>query len=139
MEGQIPVILPIHPRTLQAMEKSMNQVVLEKVKKNISLIPPVSYLEMIALEKHSKMIVTDSGGVQKEAHFFKKPCIVLRPETEWIELVNNKTAFLADADPGKILKAYENFSSATDLSFPNFYGDGKSAEFICRQLVSVFH
>jgi len=139
LEGHTSVILPIHPRTLQAVEKSMNRLFLEKVKKNISLIPPVSYLEMITLEKHAKMIITDSGGVQKEAHFFEKPCIVLRPETEWVELVNNKTAFLADADSRKIFDAYEYFLSVRDLSFPKFYGDGNSAAFICKQLISAFH
>ncbi len=138
LEGSSPVILPIHPRTFQAVEKSMNKLFLEKVQKNISLIPPVSYLDMIALEKNAKMIITDSGGVQKEAHFFEKPCIVLRPETEWVELVNNKTALLADADPSKIFHAYKHFLNVRDLSFPNFYGDGKSAAFICRQLKTTF-
>ncbi len=138
VECSTPVILPIHPRTLQAVEKGMNRLFLQKVKNNISLIPPVSYLEMIALEKNAKMIITDSGGVQKEAHFFKKPCVVLRPETEWVELVNNKTALLADADSGKILDAYQHFSGVRDLSFPNFYGDGKSAAFICKQLIAMF-
>lgn len=139
IEGQIRIILPIHPRTLQALEQSMTRLYLEKVKKNISLIPPVSYLEMIALEKHAKMIITDSGGVQKEAHFFEKPCIVLRPETEWVELVKNRTTLLADADPGKIFDSYEYYLKACDLSFPQFYGDGKSAGFICNHLISSFH
>jgi UDP-GlcNAc3NAcA epimerase len=138
-KGQFTVIFPIHPRTMQAVKTTMPRLFLEKIKKNISLIPPVSYLEMIALEKHAKMIITDSGGVQKEAHFFEKPCIVLRPETEWVELVNNNTALLADADSRRILDAYEYFLSDRDLSFPPFYGDGKSAEFICRELVSAFH
>ena len=57
---------------------------------------------MILLEKNCRMIVTDSGGVQKESHFFKRPCIVLRKETEWIELVNNGTSVLVDADPDQI-------------------------------------
>ena len=139
LEGHTTVILPLHPRTLHALEKSMNRLFLEKVKKNISLMPPASYLEMIALEKHAKMIITDSGGVQKESHFFEKPCIVLRPETEWVELVQNKTALLADAESRKIFDAYAHFLSVRDLSFPKFYGDGKSAAFICRQLISTFH
>jgi len=137
-EGEFSIILPLHPRTSQAMEKNMPFLLLGKIKKNISLIPPVSYLEMITLEKNAKMIITDSGGVQKEAHFFEKPCIVLRPETEWIELVENETASLADAEPDNIFNAYVNFLSGEDLSFPDFYGDGKSAEFICRKIVSAF-
>ena len=137
-EGEFPIILPLHPRTSQAMEKNMPSLLLGKIKKNISLIPPVSYLEMITLEKNAKMIITDSGGVQKEAHFFEKPCIVLRPETEWIELVENETASLADAEPDDIFNAYVNYLPDEALSFPNFYGDGKSAEFICRKIVSAF-
>ena len=64
---------------------------------------------MILLEKNCRMIVTDSGGVQKESHFFKKPCIVLRKETEWIELVNNGTAKLVDADPVRIRNEFLHF------------------------------
>ena len=64
---------------------------------------------MILLEKNCRMIVTDSGGVQKESHFFKKPCIVLRKETEWIELVNNGTAKLVDADPERIRYEFLSF------------------------------
>ena len=76
---------------------------------HIKIIPPVSYLEMILLEKNCRMIITDSGGVQKESHFFKKPCIVLRKETEWIELVNNGTAKLVGADPERIRRGVSEF------------------------------
>ena len=135
---EFSMILPLHPRTAKAVDGNMNQSLLREVKKNISLVPPVSYLEMITLEKHARLIITDSGGVQKESHFFQKPCIVLRPETEWVELVENKTAILADADPDMIEKAYNRLISRDDLSFPEFYGDGRSAEFICEEIIANF-
>ena len=94
---------------------------------------------MILLEKNCRMIITDSGGVQKESHFFKKPCIVLRKETEWIELVNNGTAKLVDADPERIRNEFLNFmESHTELEYPGFYGDGKTAEFILKEILLMF-
>jgi len=93
---------------------------------------------MILLEKTSKMIITDSGGVQKESHFFRKPCLVLRAETEWIELVQNGTAVLVDADPGKIRNEFERFSKClSGLDYPGFYGDGKAAEFILNEILMM--
>lgn len=90
---------------------------------------------MIALEKHAQVIMTDSGGVQKEAFFFKKPCIILRSETEWVELVKSKSAKIADADEEKIIEAYTYFSKAKRLKFPELFGDGNAAEFICDEIL----
>jgi UDP-GlcNAc3NAcA epimerase len=105
----------------------------------IKIIPPVSYLEMILLEKNCRMIITDSGGVQKESHFFKKPCVVLRKETEWVELVNNGTAKCVDADQEKIISEVDNFlEKSTGLEYPGFYGDGKTAEFILREILLLY-
>jgi len=85
------------------------------------------------------MIITDSGGVQKESHFFRKPCIVLRKETEWIELVANGTVRLADASPEIIRNAFAGFmQSAQNLEYPGFYGNGKTAEFIIGELLLLF-
>jgi UDP-GlcNAc3NAcA epimerase len=85
------------------------------------------------------MIITDSGGVQKESHFFKKPCLVLRKETEWIELIKNGTAVLVDADPEKIRAEFYRFmNSGTELEYPGFYGDGKTAEFIINEIMMMF-
>ncbi|MEZ4999524.1 MAG: UDP-N-acetylglucosamine 2-epimerase [Bacteroidales bacterium] len=92
---------------------------------------------MTLLEKNSTLVITDSGGVQKESHFFSKPSIVLRAETEWVELVSNGTVILADADQKKILKAYQRLSRGDDLSYPGFYGDGKAASFIMREIVEM--
>ena len=78
------------------------------------------------------MVITDSGGVQKEAFYFNKPCIILRPETEWIELVNCGAAIIADANKEKIINAFNHFKAIDKLEFPSFYGNGQAAEFICN-------
>jgi UDP-GlcNAc3NAcA epimerase len=94
---------------------------------------------MILLEKTSRMIITDSGGVQKESHFFSKPCLVLRAETEWVELVKNGTTELVDADPVKMRNGFMKYINyGSDLKFPSFYGDGKTAEFILNEIIMMF-
>ncbi len=134
------IVIPLHPRTLKMLERVENtelkgQLVLSN---NIVLLDPVSYLDMIALESAAKIIFTDSGGVQKEAFFFKKPCVILRPQTEWTELVENGNAIIADAEEEKIMKAYLHFTGKEDFTWPAFYGDGKAAEFICNQILRLF-
>ena len=90
LEYSMPFVMPFHPRTINSLKSGLNNLFDDlKNSSNIRVIPPVSYLAMTLLEKNCSMIITDSGGVQKESHFFKKPCIVLRRETEWIELVAN--------------------------------------------------
>jgi len=85
------------------------------------------------------MIVTDSGGVQKESHFFKRPCIVLRKETEWVELIINRTSVLVDADPVQIRQEFIRLlDSHAELEYPGFYGDGKAAEFILKEILLLF-
>ena len=91
---------------------------------------------MISLEKNAKIIVTDSGGVQKESFFFKKPCVILRPETEWVEIVNNGNAILTDSNYDRIIKSFNLLLSRTDYTYPNFYGDGNASEFICNKIVT---
>jgi UDP-GlcNAc3NAcA epimerase len=139
-DANIPVILPIHPRTEKMLDQQLDPELLRSVivNLNIALIPPVPFLEMIALEKNAKMIVTDSGGVQKEAYFVRKPCIVLRPETEWVELAEVGAAILADADENKIMEAFARFSNSNKITYELLYGDGKAAEFICQEIISNF-
>ena len=139
-EKQIKHIMPLHPRTIISLKNRLPDLYKDlSNSKYISIIPPVSYLEMILLEKQCRMIITDSGGVQKESHFFKKPCIVLRKETEWIELVTNGTARLVDADPVKIREEFLNFVDLhPGLEYPGFYGDGKTAEFILSEILLMF-
>ena len=131
------IVLPLHPRT----EKMLISVLANDLYKevlsnpNIKIIEPVSFLDMIALEMHSKMIITDSGGVQKEAFFFKKPCIILREETEWVELVECRSAKIVGTNKTLFIEAYLEFKNNASLKFPKLFGDGKAAEFICKQLL----
>lgn len=139
-EYKMPFVMPLHPRTTISLKSNLEKLYSEMLAGEfIKITPPVSYLEMILLEKNCRMIITDSGGVQKESHFFRKPCIVLRKETEWIELVMNGTACLADADPVLIRKEFESFyGSNSQLEYPGFYGDGRTAEFILKEILLLF-
>jgi UDP-GlcNAc3NAcA epimerase len=138
--NSVDVLLPLHPRTEKLLEKNLNQELYQKIKSNahFKIIKPVSFIEMIALEKYCSIVITDSGGVQKEAFYFKKPCVILRPETEWVELVNCGTAIIADADEQKIIEAFNTLISKSNMQFPDIYGDGKTAEFICKEILNHF-
>ena len=135
-QGNI-ILMPLHPRTVSAMERNLSTQFNKRIKDcdHIELLPPASFLEIIDLEKDAKLLITDSGGMQKEAFFFKKPCIVLRNETEWIELVNKGNAILTGPDRKKIIDAYNTFQKTESFTYPNFYGDGKAAEFICSEII----
>ncbi len=137
-KSNLKVVIPLHPRTVQKIAQLLSPEFAQKIENsaNILLLPPAGFLDIIALEKNARLIITDSGGLQKEAFFFQKPCIILRPQTEWIEIVENGNAILADADKSKILAAFDLFSNKTDFTYPSFYGDGKAAEFICQKLIS---
>jgi len=132
------VVIPLHPRTSKMLPKVLPAALQEELKrqKKIRIIPPVSYLEMILLEKHCSQVLTDSGGVQKEAYFFRKPLIIARPETEWTEIVENGAGVIADADEEKIYRAFERFNRSS-LDFPPVFGDGHTAEFICRTMLET--
>ena len=134
---QLKVVLPLHPRTEKMLHATEHKKLLMKINesKNLFLIPPVSFLDMIQLEKNSSLIITDSGGVQKESYFFNKPCIVLRPETEWVEILETGKAKLVSADNKKILTAFDNLINMEQSEFPKIFGDGKAAEFICETLI----
>jgi UDP-GlcNAc3NAcA epimerase len=139
-ENNIVLVMPLHPRTIVILKAKLNDLYDDLTHcEHLKIIPPVSFLEMILLEKNCRLIVTDSGGVQKESHFFKKPCVVLRKETEWIELVNNGTAKLVDADPERIRHEFLYFVDApAGLEYPGFYGNGKTAEFILNEILLMF-
>jgi len=134
---QTDVFLPLHPRTSKLLDKNMDEGLLKKVRSNprFKIVDPVSFLDIIQLEKNAQLICTDSGGVQKESYFFEKPCIILRPQTEWVEIVENGTAMIVDADKEKILEAFAYFSKNTSLTYPPVFGDGRAARFICNQMV----
>jgi UDP-GlcNAc3NAcA epimerase len=136
-EHGITMVMPFHPRTIISLKNNLEELYDDLCNSEfIKIIPPVSYLEMILLEKSCKLIITDSGGVQKESHFFRKPCIVLRRETEWIELVLNGTSVLVDAEPELIRGEFVKFLNLhSTLEFPGFYGDGKAALFILKEIL----
>lgn len=131
------IFLPLHPRTSKLLDKNMSGAFLKKIRSNprFKIVEPVPFLDIIQLEKHAQIICTDSGGVQKESYFFEKPCIILRPQTEWVEIVENGTALIVDADKKKILEAFSYFSRKASLTYPPVFGDGHAARFICNQLV----
>lgn len=137
-DQHLDIFLPLHPRTSKLLNQNLSADLYEKVKSNphLKIAKPVSFLDMIQLEQNAELIMTDSGGVQKEAYFFRKPCIILRPQTEWVELVKNGTARITDADPEKILTAFHYLYKNKKLTYPPVFGDGKASEFICEQILS---
>jgi len=139
LSKESPIVLPLHPRTAKLLKTNLSneKQTLIFSSANIKLIPPVSFLEMIALERHAQLVMTDSGGVQKEAYFFKKPCIILRPETEWVEIVQTNNAILADADEGRIMLAWAYFKDNPPTMFPEIFGDGHAAEFMLDQMLKM--
>ncbi len=139
-ENSVPMVMPLHPRTMIALRNNIPSL-FKAISGHplLKAVPPVSYLEMILLEKRARLIMTDSGGVQKESHFFSRPCIVLRKETEWVELVRNGTVRLADADPVRIRREWDYFmESGEQLQYPGFYGDGRAAITILNEIIAVF-
>jgi len=120
-ESKEQIVLPLHPRT----QKYLNEYNL-KFNDNIKIIESVGYLDMVMLEKNSSKIVTDSGGVQKEAFFLNKPCITLRDETEWVETVKNGWNMIVGANKDKILEGVGNFKPTAEKL--NYFGYGNSAE-----------
>jgi len=122
----VPVILPLHPRTRKILLNS-------DLEADFHIVEPVGYLEMLFLLQGCKFVLTDSGGLQKEAYFLKKRCVILRDETEWIELVSHGTNKLAGADPEAIISASDFKSDDADFGAP-FYGNGHSATLIVDYL-----
>ena len=133
------IILPIHPRTAKLMEQQLSEEVYGMVTENKSfhIIPPAGFLDIIALEKNATLIITDSGGLQKEAYFFKKPCVILRPETEWVEIVSNGNALIADADEQKIVISSNALLTKTEYTYPPFFGDGSAAVSIVGKIIET--
>jgi len=123
-----PVIFPLHPRTKKILEHTLNLEL-----PSLRLIDPVGYFDIIALEKSARLLLTDSGGMQKEAYWLKVPCITLRDETEWVETVESGWNILAGANQKKIINATQNFTQP--MAHPDLYGDGHAAEKIIISLL----
>lgn len=129
IESGEPVVFPLHPRSAGFLHKYGLTAKLNRAE-NMTIIEPVGYLQMIQLEQNAKKIVTDSGGVQKEAYFFKVPCITMRRETEWVETVNDGWNVLTGSDKAKIKRALIEFAPP-DVQHDH-YGDGHACEKIVK-------
>jgi UDP-N-acetylglucosamine 2-epimerase len=129
----IPVILPLHPRT----KKMIDTYHLFRETKGIKLIDPVCYLDMLKLEKHAKVILTDSGGVQKEAFWFRVPCITLRDETEWMETIQGGWNVLAGSRTKSIVEEVRHrVGEKLTSKGMGLFGDGKASGRIVKIIVS---
>jgi UDP-GlcNAc3NAcA epimerase len=130
LSARMPVILPLHPRTHRLLQ---THGLADKIG-NIVVLEPLPYLDMVALEQAAYVICTDSGGVQKEAYFFDVPCVTMRDETEWVELVQAGGNQLAGADRERIKSAVKR-ASTQPKSTIQAYGDGHTAEKILNILI----
>jgi UDP-N-acetylglucosamine 2-epimerase len=125
-----PVVLPAHPRTRQAI--AGNTVLLGT---NVALIDPLGYMDFAALASQARVILTDSGGLQKEAYWYGVPCVTLRPSTEWKDTVELGANVLVDDDPDAIVDAAARASMPPNR--PELYGDGRAADRIADILISL--
>jgi UDP-N-acetylglucosamine 2-epimerase len=127
------IILPLHPRTKKKI--NLSKSLRKYIGNNIRIIDPIGYLDMIYLEANAKKIVTDSGGVQKEAYFNRVPCITLRENTEWVETIEQGVNQLVGVDPEKIKESINNFHPKEQNYNKKLYGDGKTSE----KIVKILH
>jgi len=136
----VTLVLPLHPRTRNLLKKNLDAAVYEKLKRSplVKIIPPASFFEIIMLERHAQIVMTDSGGVQKEAFFFERPCVILRPETEWTEIVDYGAGIIADADYQRIVNGYEEFVNKK-VCFPMLFGDGNASERILNEIINYLN
>jgi UDP-GlcNAc3NAcA epimerase len=128
-----PFIAPLHPRTA----KALNELGGDRLSGSyVRILEPVSYLDMVSLETHAKVILTDSGGVQKEAYFAETPCVTLREETEWVELVKHGSNVIAGCNPEGICGAFEKMVERSVSNNRGLYGSGRASEKIINKLES---
>ena len=130
LHKDVEVILPLHPGTKKLLSAY-------GIKTNFTIIDPVGYFDMLQLIYQSSLVITDSGGLQKEAYFFNKFCITLREETEWVELIENGFSFLAGADSEKIISMAQVFLSKPFPLSSALYGDGQAGEKIVRTISAM--
>ena len=134
-QDNIRIVLPLHPRTRKILENTPSLLPsLTTDNSPVSIIPPAGFFDISVLEQNAKLVMTDSGGVQKEAFFFEKPCVILRPETEWVEIVNHGAGIIADADYNRIVSAYRQLIDHP-VHFPHLFGDAHAAEKILQTIL----
>lgn len=130
----LTVVWPLHPRTRNVLHETG---LINSISQNVKVLEPVGYLEMVQLEKYAKVIVTDSGGVQKEAFFYKVPCVTLRDETEWVELVESGwNKVVSPIDDEKVVEAIRLMINNKGHNVSP-YGEGDAAEKIIKSLVEL--
>jgi UDP-N-acetylglucosamine 2-epimerase len=127
------IVFPVHPRTRKKLAELEDRFQHGLI--NIKMIEPVGYLDMLVLEENARMILTDSGGMQKEAYFFGVPCITVRPETEMLETVETGWNVLGGSDTGSIVAAYDRLVGSSPGSRPSLYGDGRASLEVVRYLI----
>ncbi len=133
--ASIPVVLPLHPRTKSKIADLVSQTTLNA----INIIDPIGYLDMVQLERHARLIATDSGGVQKEAYFHRVPCVTLRDETEWVELVQvGWNTLVGASDERRIQNAVHEALESQPTYDAHLYGNGFSAQSIQKEIVAFF-
>jgi UDP-N-acetylglucosamine 2-epimerase len=129
------IVLPLHPRTRKALKKNIDG---HQFDSNLKMISPVGYLDFVALESRAQIILTDSGGIQKEAFFAKVPCITLRDETEWVETVEAGWNYLTGADKESIQRAFhEAVQTKKPAELPEIFGRGNASGLIVNRLAEV--
>lgn len=131
------ILIPLHPGTLKMINEKVENDLRALLLKHSKIIvcDPLSYLDLIQTLEMANLVMTDSGGLQKEAYFSRKPCIVLRNETEWTELIENKFAVIGGNEEYKILDAFEKSTSISIPNTSNLYGSGDTCEKICNTLL----
>jgi UDP-GlcNAc3NAcA epimerase len=125
---EMTILLPLHPRT----RKKLKNLDIKLSNSKIKIVEPVSYLSMVYLLDHCSMVITDSGGLQKEAYFFEKPCLTLRDETEWVELVKNGFNSLVGTESAAIYEAFRKFIEKKISFNLDLYGCGGAGEEIVK-------
>ena len=131
------IVLPLHPRTRKLLSVNLSREVYERVMEcdKLLITEPAGFFDIIRLERHAALVLTDSGGVQKEAFFFETPSVILRTETEWVEIVNSGAGVLADADEERIVRAADELLGKK-IHFPPLFGDAHAAEKILAETVA---
>jgi UDP-GlcNAc3NAcA epimerase len=124
----VPVIVPLHPRTKKLIEQ-------HQLKPNFTIVEPLGYFDMIMLLKNCSLVITDSGGLQKEAYFFGKFCVTTREQTEWVELVEHGYNTIAGTNSKAIITRAQQALSTTFPNKLNLYGNGHACENICKALL----
>jgi UDP-GlcNAc3NAcA epimerase len=138
IENDLTMVIPLHPRTAKVFDEKVSEEIRQQVKSNplIKIIPPVSFLDITALEMEAEIVMTDSGGVQKEAYYFRKPCVIMMEKTAWVELEQSGTAILTSNDAQKIRSAFNSLmAKKSQMTFPEIFGDGKASYFICEKIL----